>query len=130
MLDAEIEIVGVTDGFTVIVMLFEVTELGLTHAKELVMVTFTTSPFCKELVEKVPPLVATVFPLIFQTMPGDVPRLLPKELKSTEVPLQMLVLEAVMDVVGVTGFVTVKVSVLLVTAPLAQLALLVNVHVI
>ena len=51
VLDAVIEIVGVTEGLTVMVMLFEVTVLGLTHAKELVMVTFTTSPFCKVLVE-------------------------------------------------------------------------------
>ena len=51
VLVAVIEIVGVTDGFTVMVMLFDVTVLGLTHAKELVIVTFTTSPFCKVLVE-------------------------------------------------------------------------------
>ena len=51
VLDADIEIVGVTEGLTVIVMLFEVTELGLTQANELVMVTFTTSPFCSVLVE-------------------------------------------------------------------------------
>jgi hypothetical protein len=63
-------------------------------------------------------------------MPGAGPWLLPNALKSTEVPLQILVLEAVIDEVGVTGFVTVIVSVLLVTVPLAQLALLVKVHVI
>ena len=51
VLDAEMEIVGVKEGFTVIVMLFDVTELGFTQANELVMVTFTTSPFCKVLVE-------------------------------------------------------------------------------
>jgi hypothetical protein len=51
VLDAEMEIVGVTEGFTLIVMLFDVTELGLTQANELVMVIFTTSPFCKVLVE-------------------------------------------------------------------------------
>ena len=56
--------------------------------------------------------------------------MLPNALKSTEVPLQMLVLEAVIDDVGVTGFVIVKVIVLLVTEPLAQLALLVKVQVI
>ncbi len=56
--------------------------------------------------------------------------MLPNALKSTEVPLQILVLEAVIDEVGVTGFVTVIVSVLLVTVPLAQLALLVKVQVI
>jgi hypothetical protein len=63
-------------------------------------------------------------------MPGAGPWLLPNALKSTEVPLQILVLEAVIDEVGVTGFVTVIVSVLLVTVPLAQLALLVKVQVI
>ena len=42
----------------------------------------------------------------------------------------MLVFEAVIDEVGVTGFVIVNVIVLLVTVPLAQLALLVNVQVI
>ena len=63
-------------------------------------------------------------------MPGAGPWLLPNALKRTDVPLQMLELEAVIVEVGVTGFVIVKVIVLLVTEPLAQLALLVKVQVI
>lgn len=51
VLEAVIEIVGVTEGFTVIVMLFEVTELGSTQDSELVTVKETTSPLCKEFVE-------------------------------------------------------------------------------
>jgi hypothetical protein len=128
--DAAIEIVGVTEGLTVMVMLFEVTVLGSTHANELVTVNVTTSPFCNEFVEKLNPLVDTVFPLIFHAIVGASPWLLIDEENETIDPLQTLVFVVEIDAVRFAGVVTVKVMVLLVTEPPEQLSLLVKVHVI
>lgn len=71
-----------------------------------------------------------MFPLIFHAIVGASPWLLIEEENDTIDPLQTLVFGVEIDAVRFAGVVTVKVIVLLVTEPLAQLALLVKVHVI
>lgn len=68
--------------------------------------------------------------MIFHAIVGASPWLLIEEENDTIDPLQTLVFGVEIDAVRFAGVVTVKVIVLLVTEPLAQLALLVKVHVI
>jgi hypothetical protein len=115
-----IEIAGVTDGETSIVILFEFAVVVVTQGALLTMVQLTTSLSTKVLVTKGEGPVKIVLPFTFQFKTGLLPPLLVLAVKLTDWPLHTLVEEVLIEIVGLAVVETFIVMPLLVSGVFPQ----------
>lgn len=102
LVEALMEMVGVTFAFTVILMAFDAAILEVLHVALLVSSHVTTSPVFKNVVLKVDALVPALIPFTFHWKAGVVPPLVMVAENKALAPLQILLLGMLIEMVGVT----------------------------
>ena len=123
--------VGVTLGFTVMVIILLVTVVAVGQATLLFIVTYTCVPFVQLEALYPLPFVETIEPLTYHTYDGLVPPLLGNPVNTSSPFAHVDVALAESETEGVTELETVSVTLLLVTfATVGHAALVVNTQVI